>query len=69
MLDRYDPYFWPKIAGISAACLGVYYFIWKKNSRLANFLVFGAAFALPCSLLDWDSVLHRFFRVSGWAFP
>jgi hypothetical protein len=64
-----DPYFYGYVAAAALVGLLVYWYIWKKNSRLANLLVFGALIGLMAYLADWDYLLNNYFRVSSWRFP
>ncbi len=67
--DPHDPYFYLESAAIAALTLALYWFIWKKNSLLANVLVFCAVIALLVYLVDWNYFLNHYFRISGWHVP
>lgn len=68
-LDPYDPYYYAKIGACALAGIVVYWLIWKKNARLANWIVFGATIALIAYLTNWDYILNHWFRVTEWSFP
>lgn len=67
--NKYHPYYYPILGGIALLSVILYWFIWKKNARLANFLVFGSLFALACYLVNWDYNLREYFMISNWKLP
>ncbi|MFN8390276.1 MAG: hypothetical protein U0136_08310 [Bdellovibrionota bacterium] len=68
-LSQDDPYFYVYCGVLALISLGVYWFIWKRNSMLANILVFGALVGLMAYLTNWDYALNHYFRVSNWRIP
>ncbi len=67
--DQHHPYFYPVIIGASLATIIIYWFIWRKDARLANILVGGAVFGVICYLINWDYALRHYFIISSWRLP
>ena len=67
--DEYHPYFYPVIAGVSLVIVIIYWLIWRKNARLANWFVGTAVVALICYLINWDYALRKYFIISTWKLP
>lgn len=64
--DQYHPYFYPVIIGGSILVILLYWLLWRKNARLANWLVFFGVVGLVCSLIDWDYAFRHYFLIQSW---
>lgn len=67
--NQYHPYYYPILGGIGLLSIVIYWFVWKKNARLANFIVFGMLVVLACYLINWDYRLRDYFMISDWKLP
>jgi len=67
--NQYHPYYYPTLGGIALLAIIIYWFIWKKNAKLANFLVFGILAALLLYLVNWDYNLRQYFMITEWHVP
>lgn len=56
------------LAGCAVLLSMVYWLLWRKSPKLANWLVFGSLFIVICFQVDWDYALNEYFRIR-WKLP
>ncbi len=66
--DIHNPKEVAVLVGLAIVASGLYWIIWRRNARLANWIVFAAVVALLTQTVNWDYWLNSDFRVR-WKLP